>query len=298
MSILSFPDRGKWGNPRWRGNASGHVYKALFEQFNPKVFVDPMVGSGTSVEVAKEMGIEAHGLDLHSGFNALRQSILEAVGKPADLCVSHPPYLGIVRYSGTVWGSEPHPDDLSHAASIEDFMDKLQVVLLNQRHATKGGGIYGCLIGDVRSQGKYYSLQAELIARLPRNELRSILIKTQHNCVSDAKQYASMRFPRILHEYLLLFETPRIESSWLGTLAQVAHEAQRRLNGTWKSVVWGALAQLGGQANLDDLYAVVADKAPERLAANTHWREKIRQTLQLHADTFGSEERGIWKLAA
>jgi hypothetical protein len=41
----------------------------LFEQLKPRVFVDQMVGSGTSIEIAQEMGIEAHGLDLHSGFN-------------------------------------------------------------------------------------------------------------------------------------------------------------------------------------------------------------------------------------
>ena len=64
MSVLSFPDRGKWGKSSWRGNCSGHVYKALFEQLRPTFFVDPMVGAGTSVEVAQEMGIESRGGDL------------------------------------------------------------------------------------------------------------------------------------------------------------------------------------------------------------------------------------------
>ena len=105
MSILSFPDRGPWGKSSWRGNCSGHIYKSLFEQLKPAVFVDPMVGGGTSVEVAREMGIQAHGLDLHSGFNVLRDSILAKVGKPADLVVSHPPYGAMIVYSGNVWGS-------------------------------------------------------------------------------------------------------------------------------------------------------------------------------------------------
>ena len=28
-SIMSFPDRGPWGDSKWRGNASGYVYKSL-----------------------------------------------------------------------------------------------------------------------------------------------------------------------------------------------------------------------------------------------------------------------------
>jgi hypothetical protein len=63
-----------------------------------------MVGGGTSVEVAREMRIEAHGLDLHSGFNILEQCILDAMGKPSDLVLSHPPYHNIVVYSGNERG--------------------------------------------------------------------------------------------------------------------------------------------------------------------------------------------------
>lgn len=46
----------------------------------------------TSIEVAQEMGIEAYGLDLHSGFNILKDRIIDSVKKEADLVFSHPPY--------------------------------------------------------------------------------------------------------------------------------------------------------------------------------------------------------------
>jgi hypothetical protein len=81
-SILSYPDRGPWGNPGYRGNCSGYVYREFFERLRPRVFTDPMVGGGTSVDVAREMRIEAYGLDLRSGFNILKQRILEVVQKP------------------------------------------------------------------------------------------------------------------------------------------------------------------------------------------------------------------------
>jgi hypothetical protein len=140
-SILSFPNRGPWGDHGYRGNCSGYVYREIFERVHPRVFTDPMVGSGTSVEVAREIGIEAYGLDLHSGFNILKQRIVEVVGKPSDLVLSHPPYHNMVVYSGNVWGRGPHADDLSRCASEEEFLDKLTIALKNQRHATRAGGL-------------------------------------------------------------------------------------------------------------------------------------------------------------
>lgn len=297
-SILSFPDRGKWGDAKWRGNCSGHVYASLFEQIKPGFFVDPMVGSGTSVEVATEMGIEAVGLDLHSGFNILRDSILEATHREADLCVSHPPYGPMIRYSGSVWGDAPHPDDLSHCRTDDEFHTKLQIALLNQREATRAGGIYGTIIGDLRQQGRYVSYQAEAIARMPARELAAVLIKAQHNVMSGSKGYGRMAMPRIAHEYVVLWRKPAQMVSFLGTLATVAGEQQMRLSGTWLAIVRAALMTLGQQATLPDLYAVIAAKAPEKLQSNPNWEAKVRQTLNQHRDWFSSSQRGCWQLAA
>lgn len=293
MSILSFQERGKWGKSSWRGNCSGHVYKALFEQYQPKVFVDPMVGSGTSVEVAEEIGIEAYGLDLHSGFNILRDSILQKVGKQADMVFSHPPYHDMIVYSGKVWGN-PDADDLSRCASDEEFMEKIQIALLNQRDATKAGGMYGLLIGDLRRDGQYKSYQADCIARMPKSELASVVIKGQHNCVSDSRQYAKMKHMRILHEYIVLWQKPKTLSiSILSDLAMMAQQQASALKATWRAVVRHALITLGGRAKLDDIYARIATDAPERLSSNNNWQAKVRQTLQLMAQPI---ERGFWAI--
>lgn len=295
MSIVSYPERGKWGKSSWRGNCSGHVYKDLFERLRPSVFVDPMVGSGTSIEVASEMGIEAHGLDLHQGFNAIRDSIVGAVGKTADLVVSHPPYGGMVIYSGKVWGNEAHPDDLSRCESDDDFHEKMQLVLLNQRDATNAGGFYGTIIGDWRRQGRYTSYQAEMIARMPRDELAAVIIKAQHNCQSDSKQYGRMKLPFILHEYVLLWQKKAVPV--LVMLGQLARQQHARLSGTWKNIVKAVLVQLGGRADLSVLYDTVAKAAPQKLAENGSWREKIRQTLNQNPQMFTPVQRGTWAIA-
>lgn len=294
MSILSYPERGPWGKSSWRGNCSGHVYKELFTRLRPAVFVDPMVGSGTSVDVAREMNIEAYGLDLHQGFNAIRDSILATVGKPADLCVSHPPYGGMIVYSGNVWGA-PHPDDLSRCASDEEFHQKMQLVLLNQREATRPGGHYGTIIGDWRKNGAYVSYQAECIARMPSDELVAVLIKAQHNCQSDGKAYKAMKLPFILHEYIVLWKKKAVPV--LVMLGSLAKQQYARLAATWKNVVKTVLVQLGGKATLSTLYDAVAKAAPEKLASNKNWMEKVRQTLNQNPDMFVPVTRGEWAIA-
>lgn len=293
MSILSFPERGKWGKSSWRGNCSGFVYQDLFQRLKPQVFVDPMVGSGTSVEVAQEMGIESYGLDLHQGFNAVRHSILKQVGKEADLVLSHPPYGSMIIYSGEVWGDKPHPDDLSRCSSEEEFHQKMQLVLLNQREATKSGAYYGTIIGDLRRNGKYVSYQAEMIARMPSDELAAVIIKEQHNCMSGSKSYGRMALPFILHEYILLWK--KKTSPILVLLGQMAREQYARLSGTWKNIVKTVLIQLGGKADLGQIYQAVTQAAPEKLASNPNWKAKIRQTLNSNQE-FAPVERGTWAI--
>lgn len=296
MSIYSFPDRGPWGDSTWRGNCSGHVYKELFTQLQPLSVCDPMCGSGTSIEVAREMGIEAYALDLHQGFNILRDSIADRIGKQVQLCISHPPYHGMVVYSGQVWG-EPHPDDLSRCKSAEDFHMKMHMALLNQREATTPGGYYATIIGDWRHQGKYHSLQAECISRMPSDELAGVLIKAQHNTVSDRRTYGAMRLPRILHEYILIWQKPREIVSMLSDLAKMARQQSARLTSTWKAIVRTVLVTLGGAADLSIIYAKVAEHAPERLSCNPNWKAKVRQVLNQNLDLFKPVERGTWSLA-
>lgn len=294
MSILNFPERGPWGKASWRGNCSGHIYRALFEQYRPQFFIDPMMGSGTSIEVANEMGIEAKGLDLHQGFNILRDSILQAAGREGDLIFSHPPYHDMIVYSGNVWG-KPHSDDLSRCESEEDFLCKMEIALLNQREATKAGGHYGMLIGDLRKNGKYSPYQADLIARMPKSELASVVIKAQHNCyTTDNKAYGKMKHMRIMHEYIVLWSKPRTVALCLGALAEMAKQQATGLSTAWKAIVHHALTTLGGVANLSSIYQFIAKHAESKLANNKNWQSKVRQILQKY---FVPKDRGIWALA-
>lgn len=194
---------------------------------------------------------------------------------------------------------EVHPDDLSRCGSVEEFLEKSQQALLNQRDGTRPGGHYATLIGDQRRGGKYYSYQAEFIARMPADELKAVIVKAQHNCVSDRKVYQgniASGLPRITHEYLLVWQRPDAPTTILVTLRNLASQAQQRLRSTWRSIVRQAMVALGGRASLQSLYAKVAGVAGERLETNANWQAKVRQTLQL-SPCFKQEDRGLWALA-
>jgi hypothetical protein len=295
-SILSYPERGHWGDNKYRGNCSGHIYVDLFTQLQPKTFVDPMMGSGTSIEVANEMGIQAVGLDLRKGFNILRDSIVDCVGYESDLVISHPPYGGCIKYSGPggMWGDAPHPDDLSHCATDAEFHEKLQVALLNQRQATKEGYIYGTIIGDWRRQGVYTSYQAECIARMPQDELAGVLIKQQHQTTSGRKAYRKMPLPMITHEYIILWR--RKARTIYQVLAVLAREQAGRLSGSWRSIVRNVVMMLGGSASLQKIYEEVARGCPEKVQQNPNWQAKVRQVVNSTGDYIAAE-RGVWRLA-
>lgn len=296
-SIISYPDRGHWGDSKWRGNCSGHVLKDLFLQLKPKTFVDCMVGSGTSVEVANEMGILALGLDLHQGFNAVNDSILNTVGHQSDLVFSHPPYGSMIVYANAVWKGATQAQlaaDLSRCASDTEFHEKMQAVLLNQRDATVPGGHYATLIGDYRQNGRYVSYQAEMIARMPSEELAAVIIKQQHNCVSDSRTYANMKYPRINHEFLLVWK--KASMPLIVLLGKVAREQAERVKATWRAVINLVLQRLGGKANLSSIYNEVARAAPEKIAQNPSWQAKVRQVLN-STERFASSERGVWQFA-
>ncbi|MFC6662656.1 hypothetical protein [Deinococcus multiflagellatus] len=153
MSILSFPERGEGGDARYRGNCSPKVYEWLLKQARPRRLLDPVMGSGTSLDVALRSGIQAAGADLstspyhqalkarleragaqvHLGVDATRADLAGLFG-PADLVVAHPAYGTQLVYSDD-------PRDMSQLGDDEVFYEALQALLVNMREATSVGGI-------------------------------------------------------------------------------------------------------------------------------------------------------------
>ena len=64
-SIVSYPERGSGGKNTYRGNCSPLLIEDLIRQYNPDTIADYMVGSGTTEDVAKRMGIPSFCYDLN-----------------------------------------------------------------------------------------------------------------------------------------------------------------------------------------------------------------------------------------
>ncbi len=161
-------------------------------------------------------------------------------------------------------------------------------MLMNQREATVPDGVYCTLIGDMRKSGTFRSFQSDFIQMMPKDELISVTIKLQHNCLSDSRRYGGSFVP-ILHEYLLIWKKTA-QTLFMASLG-IAQEAQKAVARTWRSAIRMAMMQLGGQASLQDIYLEAEKVAGHLIQKNPHWQAKIRQTLQKH---FQHVERWVW----
>lgn len=279
------------GNAAWRGNHPPTLSREVFEWLKPRMVADPMCGSGTTGDVAKQMGIPCWTGDLHSGFNLLSDEI----PTPADLVWVHPPYFDMVIYSGQVWGKNAHPDDLSRCPDYETFIRRLDQAHYNAYQALQPGGHLTVLVGDLKRKGLLYPIQRDMRWY---GEPVQVVIKLQHNVQSSGKTYTG-NFVSILHEYLVVTRKPKLfTNAWLLSVrlsqSKVIDQRETERQG-WRSIVWTALTDLGGRGELRAIYQQANAHARVRLAESkgTDWQAIIRRVLQ---ESCTPLERGMWAL--
>ncbi|GAI67938.1 unnamed protein product, partial [marine sediment metagenome] len=138
-SVVNYPQRGPWGDIKFRGNTSGYLLVDLIDYYQPKSILDPMEGSGTTGDVAFDMGdIPYLGLDIQNGFDLVGD---EVEGK-YDLIFWHPPYYGAMDYNNG------HPNELSSLPSYEEFLATLKPCITKLLAALTKDGRLAILYGD------------------------------------------------------------------------------------------------------------------------------------------------------
>ena len=253
QSVISYKERGKYGNSNYRGNCSGYVIKDLIEQFypssKPRKFVEIFSGGGTGLDVAKELNIQnsVH-LDLNNGWDAL----IDEIPTGSDFVFSHPPYWNIVKYEKQ--RGEYKTNDLSNNMSYEEFIRKLDIVNEKIYHSLISGGRHITLIGDIRKNGKYYSILKDMKWF---GELESHIIKIQHNCFSDKKIYSNNSFIAIKHEHILVFKKNKIWIFNTKVTNTIKDNIMNLTEITWRDLVQATLEFLNNKASVEQIYNIL-----------------------------------------
>ena len=294
-SIVSYPERGEGGNNRYRGNCSPKLIEDLIGFFKPNEICDYMCGSGTTKAAADKCGIQSKLYDLHSGFDIMNSDIKE---RP-EFIFWHPPYWDIIKYSDVMYkasdvqaryGYDPRKLDLSRIPNWEQFVEAMNYAMMKQFASLEKGGRMAVLMGDIKKKGKLYSMLAEIIKP---GTLENIIIKAQHNCFSDNTQYSGSFIP-ILHEYVMIVrkDTPLLVPVIVAK--EIKADIRDMAGATWRDVVAAVLEECTEAVTLTYLYEQIE---PHKKAQNNkHWREKIRQTLQINPNHFHHTDRGMWVL--
>ncbi len=306
-TVLSFPNRGPWGDSRYRGNCSGFVPAYFIWKYGAQSVAEIFAGSGTTSDVCKDMGVRYKGIDLNP--NPVRSNIIamdildESQELPdefynSDMLFLHPPYPSIndVRYSGAMWKDTTGVTNRDiQNMSWEQGMMAVNKAVMRGYAAMQPGSYEVILVGEIRSKGQYRSMYQNLA--LP-GELHQTFIKLQHNTVSGRRSYGKSDFALTGHEMIAVIKKPSGYEIAYVVPKQYRMDIRYSKDSTWKDLVMAAARELGnGHISLKALYEELEDSTKAK--NNPHYKEKIRQVAQqlVRAGAFANINRGVYSVA-
>jgi SAM-dependent methyltransferase len=237
-TVWSFPDRGEWATHKgdYRGNWSPYIPRNLILKYTTvgDLVLDQMCGSGTTLVEARLLGRRGIGVDInpdavmlsHDRLNFVptnklapesEQGPLQAhrlfVGdaraltaledSSVDLVATHPPYAGIIRYTG-----ERVEGDLS-SLKFDDFLLSIEQVAREALRVLKPGRHCAILIGDTRQHRHYVPISTRVLEAFLRAgfAFKEDIIKIQHNMKRTRENWSGSKyeFYLIMHEHLFVF---------------------------------------------------------------------------------------------
>ncbi len=194
-SVVNYPQRGPWGDAKFPGNTSGYLLVDLIDYYQPKSILDPMEGSGTTGDVAFDMGdIHYAGFDLLSGFDLVG----DAPEGKYDLIFWHPPYHDAIDYDIA------HPNNLSRCPSLSDYLGKLKLCMVKLLSHLSREGHLCILCSDPRKDSIIQPIHSAIIS-FNLAILDAALVKLIEGR-SRYFDYGNAPFIPIVHEYVLIFK--------------------------------------------------------------------------------------------
>lgn len=237
-TVWSYPDRGSWATHvgNYRGNWSPYIPRNLLLRYTePGDFVlDQMAGSGTTLIECRLLGRNAVGVDLNPAAvmvardrldfqrNTLDGSFTEPVirtyvgdarsltavaDNTVDLVATHPPYAGIISYTG-----DRLVGDLSSYRSIDEFCRAMFDVAKEAYRVVRPGRHCAILMGDTRRHRHMVPISTRVLQVFldAGFVLREDVIKVQWNMKATRESWAGKKYDFLLlaHEHLFVFRKP------------------------------------------------------------------------------------------
>lgn len=193
--------------------------------FTGYTILDPFMGGGTMLAVARELGRNSFGIECSqkSIEFAERRLVTEQPSKITakiikgdarrmpfkdeffDFIVTSPPYFDIVHYSDD-------KEQLGNIHSYAKFIDEMAKVFKECYRVLKSGKYFCVITSDVRKAHEYFPIHVDYI-----NELRKIgfrlhqILINLFNTSGISKREACMGYPTnfhpwMIHEYILIFQ--------------------------------------------------------------------------------------------
>jgi DNA modification methylase len=140
------------------------IYNLVWRYTEPgELVVDPMCGSGTTIDVCKEEKREVIGLDI----SPVRRDIIQSDARKiplkdnsADMIFIDSPYGDNIKYN-------EHPACIGKISSeTERFYDELEKVMKESHRILKEGKVLGWLIGDQWVKNKFTPVGLKIYNRL------------------------------------------------------------------------------------------------------------------------------------
>jgi DNA modification methylase len=180
------------GRPGYKGATPSYIIWNLLQRYTkPKhLVVDPFAGSGTTLDVARELGRRALGYDVHPTrkdiFRLDARKLPPELSGKVDFIFMDPPYSTHLDY-----GDDPRDIgklDVAHGNTYYDAMDQVFAECLR---LLKRGCHLAVYVSDSYVHGKaFYPIGFELFSRLRmRFEPVDIIAVTRHNKTLEMGNY-------------------------------------------------------------------------------------------------------------
>lgn len=159
-SVWDFGNRDNYaGDANFYGNAPTQVVEQCILRLTKETdfVVDPMAGSGTTIDVCKAYNRKVKAFDL----TPTRKEVVQNDSRniplrdfSTDLVFLHPPYWDMVKYS-------IKQNDISRLP-LNNFLDSMTQIINESQRILKKDKYLCILIGDIVRKGKFISLSRKL----------------------------------------------------------------------------------------------------------------------------------------